>query len=67
MGEISNKQTKSPYRINSLERNLAAATQKDEVRSIGVARWGAQGARAPPIEMLPMIKMSQKRLLFLLF
>ena len=34
---------------------------------IGVARGGAQGARAPPIEMLPMIKMSQKRLLFLQF
>ena len=27
---------------------------------------GGQGAR-PPIEMLPMIKMSQKRLLFLQF
>ena len=28
---------------------------------------GAQGARAPPIEMLPIIKMSQKRLLFFQF
>ena len=28
---------------------------------------GGQGARAPSIEMLPMIKMSQKKLLFLQF
>ena len=35
-------------------------------RIIGVARGGGggQGARPPSIEMLPMIKMSQKRLLF---
>ena len=34
---------------------------------IGVAEWEAQGARPSPIEMLPMIKTSQKRLLFLQF
>ena len=32
--------------------------------TIGVAREGPQGAY-PPIEMLPIIKMSQKILLFL--
>ena len=36
-------------------------------RAIGVASGGAQGTRPPLIEMPPMIKMSQKRLLFLQF
>ena len=45
-------------------------SQRTNGQAIGVARGGpggAQGARFPPIETLPMIKTSQKRLLFLQF
>ena len=37
------------------------------VAIIGVDRGEGQGVRPPPFEMLPMIKMSQKRLLFIQF
>ena len=59
------KQTSTKYKLKYRNQIITKHACGKVLRYISVAR-GGQGAR-PSIEMLPMIKMSQKRLLFLQF
>ena len=60
------KQTSTKYKLKSRNQIIIKHACERGLRYISVARGGGQGAR-PPIAMLPMIKVSKKRLLFLQF
>ena len=61
------KQTSTKYKLKSRNQIIIKYACGRGLRYISVAgRGGRQGA-SPPIKIHPMIKMSQKRLLFLQF